>query len=219
MKRVLSLLLVLSLCAAALLAFSACDLSDAEKKLGELNEEEWEEAFAPANFENVTVRYEYILGTNLQKQVMKMTDEGVYRSIEFYNKENNELLNKLANFFEGTTADMQRTLFLQTFLGIVEDKENFEYDETEKVYKADDVEIRIDQAEGIYVVENIKNGKLTFNEDGTVKNFVCTLTESQYMNGEQKESVTTDVTWTFSDYETTKITAEEKEADSPLMGG
>ena len=218
MKKLLSLLLALALCASLALIFSACDMNDAKEKF-ELNEEEWEEALHEDNFENVTVRYEYYLESNLQKQVMKVTDEGVYRSIEYYDKETNKLLNKDAHFFSGAAADIQRNLFLKTFLGIVENRENFVFDKETKTYTADDVEIRVDQSEGIYVLEKVKDGKLNFSAKGNVEKFVCNLTEAMYVNGEEMQSTTVDVTWTFADYGTTEFTAEEKEASSLTMGG
>lgn len=217
MKKILSLLLVLALALSTMLAFTACD--DAKGAFEELDAEEWEAALHEDNFENVTVRYEYYLESNLQKQVMKVTDEGVYRSIEYYDKETNKLLNEDAHFFTGAAADIQRNLFLSTFLGIVKDRENFVFDKESKTYTADDVEIRIDQAEGVYVTEKVKDGKLTFSADGNVEKFVCNLTEAMYVNGEEMQSTTVDVTWTFADYGKTEFTAEEKEASSLTMGG
>jgi len=219
MKKLLSLLLVLTLCASAILAFTACDLNDAKGSLEELNEEEWKEALSAPNFENVTIRYEYENQGAFQKQVMKTTKDGVYRAIEVYqNKESDKPLNKQDVYFEGENAATQRNLFLKTFLGIVENRENFEYDKEAKIYKADDVEVRVDQAPGVYVVENVKNGKLKFSKDGNVEEFICTLTESVYYNNEMKESLTIDVTWTFSDYGTTEITETEQKASSSAFG-
>ena len=92
MKKLLSFVLVLALCASMILALNACDLNDAKDIIGmlgngeegaeELNEEEWKEALAAPNFENVTIRYEYENEGTFQKQVMKTTAAGVYRAIE-----------------------------------------------------------------------------------------------------------------------------------------
>ncbi len=219
MKKLLSFLLVLCLCASAMVMLSACDEGDAKGNFEELNEEEWEAALSAPNFENVTVKYEYTQEGAFMKQVMKTTKTGVYRSIEVYASEDAETpMNKDDVYFDGENAKTQRNLFLQTFLGIVADKDNFEFDEEAKLYKADDVEVRIDQAPGVYVLENVKNGKLKFGEEGNVEEFICTLTESVYYDGELKQSVTIDVTWHFSDYGTTKITEEEQKATSTAFG-
>ena len=219
MKKLLSLLLVFALCASMILALNACDLNDAKGNLEELNEEEWKEALSAPNFENVTIRYEYENQGSFQKQVMKTTKKGVYRSIEVYeNKDAGKPLSKFGTYLEGEDAATQRNLFLSTFLGIVENRENFKYDEETKVYTADDVEIRIDQAPGVYVVENVKNGKLKFSKDGNVEEFICTLTESIYYNDELKESATIDVIWHFSDFGTTEISEAEQQETSSAFG-
>ena len=112
----------------------------------------------------------------------------------------------------GEEATQQRNLFLQTFLAIVEDRDNFEYNETTKLYTAKSAEARIEQSEAIYITEKMKDGKLAFNKNGNVDTFECNLTETIYMNNEVMQSVTIDVTWTFSNYGTTTITAAEKES-------
>ena len=219
MKKLLSLLLVLALSLSLILALSSCDEEDAKGNLEELNEEQWAEAVSAPSFENVTVNYEYTVEGLLQKQLVKVTKDGVYRKIEAFNSDGSSVGSQAA-YFTGAEGDMQRDLFLQTFLGIVKDRDNFTFDAEEKLYKADDVSIRIDQGTGVYVTENVKNGKLSFDGDGSVKEFVCTLTESMYMNDEQMQSMTIDVIWSFSAYGTTEITAEEQKSASsaPAFG-
>lgn len=209
MKKLLSLLLAVTLCTSLALVLFSCDKQDAQGALEEMNEEEWEAALAAPNFENVTIKYEYTQEGILYKQVAKVTKDGVYRGIEAFDKDGTSVTQQ-GNYFTGDEAAVQRNLFLQTFLSIVEKRDNFEYDKENKVYLADSATARIDQAEGIYVQEDIKNGKLYFTEQGNVKEFSCTLTESAYMNGEKMSSATIDVNWTFSAYGTTEITAAEK---------
>ena len=211
MKKIISLLMALVLCASFAVMLTACDEDDAKAAFEELNEEEWEQALSAPNFENVTIKYEYTHEDMLNKQVAKFTKEGVYRSIESLD-ESGKVVASIPTYFTGDDANIQRNLFLQTFLSIVEKRDNFEYDKENDVYIAESASARIDQAEGIYVEEDIKNGKLSFNDKGNVQEFVCTLTESVYMNGELQQSVTIDVVWTFSDYGTTVITAEEQAA-------
>ena len=211
MKKLLSLLLAIALCASALLVLSACDENDAKGAFEELNAEEWKEALSAPNFENVTIKYEYTMEGALQKQVAKVTKDGVYRSIVAVDANGNESKPQ-GNYFEGENATVQRNLFLKTFLAIVEDRENFEYNKETHVYTVKAASARIDQAEGVYVTENAKDGQLTFNENGQVEKFVCTLTEAIYLADEKKQETTVEVTWTFSDYGTTEITATEKEA-------
>ena len=213
MKKLLSLLLAIALCASALLILSACDENDAKGAFEELNAEEWKEALSAPAFENVTIKYEYTMEGALQKQVAKVTKDGVYRSMVAVDANGNESQPQ-EYYFTGDNANVQRNLFLQTFLAIVEDRENFEYDKETHVYTVKEASARIDQAEGVYVMENAKNGQLTFNKDGQVEKFVCTLNEVVYMNNEKMQDVTVEVTWIFSDYGTTEITAAEKEAPS-----
>ena len=192
MKKLLSLVLALALCASFTLALSSCTEEEAKEIFENLTKEEWQQALAEPNFENVTIHY-------------------VYRSAEAYDAEG-KLAFSFANYFEGEEANQQRNVFLQTFLAIVEDRDNFEYDETTKLYTAKSAEARIDQADGIYLTEEMKDGKLAFNTDGNVEKFMCNLTESIYMNEELDRSASFDVTWTFSNYGTTAITAAEKES-------
>lgn len=217
MKKVLSFLLVLTLTLSAMAILSACDLNDAKGKLEELNDEQWEAALSEPNFENVTIRYEFTYQNTLQKHTVKVTKDGLYRSVEALDAEGKQL-GKQEAYFEGDNAKDQRNLFLQTFLGIVKDRSNFEYDKEAKAYTVDDAEIRIDQAGGIYVIEKVKNGKLVFSDKGNVESFVCNLTETPYMNGEMVQTMTIDVTWTFSDYGTTEITDTEKAAKNGNFG-
>ena len=211
MKKLLSLVLALALCASFTLALSSCTEEEAKEIFENLTKEEWSQALAAPNFENVTIHYEYTQEGVFTKQIAKFTATGVYRSIETYNAEGKPA-SSLANYFEGEEANQQRNVFLQTFLAIVEDRDNFEYDETTKIYTAKSAEARIDQSEGLYLTEKMKDGKLAFNKDGNVDTFECNLTESIYMNNELKQSITIDVTWTFSNYGTTAITAAEKES-------
>ena len=208
MKKLLSLVLALSLCLSLGAMLSSCDLFGAKGAMEELNEEEWQEALSAPNFENVTIKYEYTHEGMLYKQIAKFTKDGVYRSNEA--TQDGASIGKQEHFFTGTDADTQRNLFLQTFLAIVKDRNNFEYNKDEKIYFAEKASVRVDQAEGLYVEENITNGKLSFTDKGNVDKFVCTLNEVAYVNNEKNQDITIDVTWNFSDYGTTTITAEEQ---------
>ena len=209
MKKLLSLILALALCASFTLALSSCTEEEAKEIFENLTKEEWQQALAAPNFENVTIHYEYTNEGLLTKQTAKFTKDGVYREMEAFDAEGKST-GEFGIYCEGEEATQQRNLFLQTFLAIVEDRDNFEYDETTKLYTAKSAEARIDQSEGLYITEKMKDGKLAFNKDGNVDTFECNLTESIYMNNELKQSATIDVTWTFSNYGTTVITAEEK---------
>ena len=209
MKKLLSLVLALALCASFTLALSSCTDEEAKEIFENLTKEEWQQALAAPNFENVTIRYEYTNEGLLTKQIAKFTKDGVYRKMESFDAEG-KATGEHDIYCEGEEATQQRNLFLQTFLAIVEDRDNFEYDETTKLYTAKNAEARIDQSEGLYLTEKVKDGKLAFNKDGNVDTFECNLTESIYMANELKQSINIDVTWTFSNYGTTVITAEEK---------
>lgn len=211
MKRILSLILALALCASFTLALASCTEEEAKEIFENLTKEEWSQALAAPNFENVTIHYEYTNEGLLTKQIAKFTKDGVYRKMESFDADG-KLAGSHDIYCEGEEANQQRNVFLQTFLAIVEDRDNFEYDETTKIYTAKSAEARIDQSEGLYLTEKMKDGKLAFNKDGNVDTFECNLTESIYMNNELKQSITIDVTWTFSNYGTTAITAAEKES-------
>lgn len=211
MKRILSLILALALCASFTLALASCTEEEAKEIFENLTKEEWSQALAAPNFENVTIHYEYTNEGLLTKQIAKFTKDGVYRKMESFDADG-KLAGSHDIYCEGEEANQQRNVFLQTFLAIVEDRDNFEYDETTKIYTAKSAEARIDQSEGLYLTEKMKDGKLAFNKDGNVDTFECNLTESIYMNNELKQSITIDVTWTFSNYGTTTITAAEKES-------
>lgn len=209
MKKILSLILALALCASFTLALSSCTEEEAKEIFENLTKEEWQQALAAPNFENVTIHYEYTNEGLLTKQIAKFTKDGVYRKMESFDAEG-KATGEHDIYCEGEEATQQRNLFLQTFLAIVEDRDNFEYNETTKLYTAKNAEARIEQSEGIYITEKVKDGKLAFNKDGNVDTFECNLTESIYMANELKQSINIDVTWTFSNYGTTVITAEEK---------
>ena len=212
MKKILSLILALALCASFTLALASCTEEEAKEIFENLTKEEWQQALAAPNFENVTINYEYTNEGILTKQIAKFTKDGVYRKMESFGTDGKSNGDSMALYFEGEEATQQRNLFLQTFLAIVEDRDNFEYNETTKLYTAKSAEARIEQSEAIYITEKMKDGKLAFNKEGNVDTFECNLSETIYMNNEVMQSVTIDVTWTFSNYGTTTITAAEKES-------
>lgn len=210
MKKLLSLVLTLALCASFVFALSSCTEEDAKEIFENLNKEEWAEALSAPNFENVTISYEYTQEGALTKQTAKFTKDGVFRSAKSFDADGKEV-GSFDMFFENEEADQQRELFLQVFLAIVGDRDNFKYDEATKLYTAENAEARVDYEEqNAYVIEKMKDGKLEFGSDGNVKRFVCNLTESIYHNNELGNSANLDVEWTFSAYGTTTITDAEK---------
>lgn len=214
MKKLLSLVLTLALCASFVFALSSCTEEEAKEVFENLNKEEWAAALSAPNFENVTINYEYTQEGALTKQTAKFTKGGVFRSVKSFDANGKEA-GSHEMFFENAEADQQRELFLQTFLAIAGDRDNFTYDEATKLYTTKNAEARIDYEEqNAYVIEKVKDGKLEFGTDGNVKSFVCNLNESIYRNNELSASVNLEVEWTFSAYGTTTITDAEKASAS-----
>ena len=231
MKKILSLILAALLCFASVAALSSCDnirenlgdyISGSENSSGNgsesqteeftgIDEEEWQESLSEQKFDNVTINYtlEIIEGeSGDQKHVVKITEGAVYRYMAM--TVGNQTMDDEITFTD-VLAEQQKSIFLQVFLSLLADRDNFVYDTEQDAYLSpSEVSVTLDMGEGSTATELMKDGKVTFDENGNIEYFYCVLTETYITNGETLGSVTCKATWTFSDYGTTVVEVPEE---------
>ena len=173
-----------------------------------ISKEEWQEAIANDNFTNVTI--EYVLETaNGEKQthIVKITPNMVYRKMtatyggEEYSQE---------YLFTEEEAQIQGKMFIDVFLSLLAERDNFVYDMENGVYNApEEVSTTVDAGEGMTAKETMKKGQVKFSKNGTLEVFTCDLTETAYIDGELAHEDTYSAVWNFKNYGSTVITEEE----------
>jgi uncharacterized lipoprotein YehR (DUF1307 family) len=221
MKKLISMILALVLCMSLGCALVSCDEdalpegTDATNGTEEatvgpegISKEEWQEAIANDNFTNVTI--EYVLETaegEKQSHIVKITPNMVYRKMtatlggEEYSQE---------YLFTEEEAQIQGKMFVDVFLSLLAERDNFVYDMENGVYNApEEVSTTVEAGEGMTAKETMKNGQVKFSKNGSLETFVCNLTEAAYMNEQIVHEDTYSATWTFKNYGDTVITEEE----------
>ncbi len=173
---------------------------------GAVEEEEWEAAVAEQKFDNVTIHYTFDTDNDgKQEHVVKITENKVYRSMSSISTTGEPEGDELT--FEGEEAAHQRDMFLAIFLSLLAEKENFAYDLELKAYKMPkEVQTKLEQDGGYYIMETMRDGIVTFDAKGSVTSFVFWISEAVYNETDQLHHETTgNITLTFSDYGTTVV--------------
>ena len=173
---------------------------------GAVEEEEWEAAVADQKFDNVTIHYTFAtedMGT--QEHVVKITETKVYRSIKETLDNGTEDTDE--KIFEGEEAAEQRDMFLAIFLSLLAEKENFVYDREQKAYiMPEEVKTTLPGgAENYYILETMRNGRVTFDAKGSVTSFNFWVSEAVYEGETLRHETTGDISLSFSDYGTTVV--------------
>jgi hypothetical protein len=229
MKKIVSLILAAVLCFASFVTLTSCD--NIRENLGDyiggktdgeaetftgLDEEEWQESLSEQKFDNVTINYklEIIEGQSAdQTHVVKIAENAVYRKMTMV-MGGQDMSDE--QYFTDVLAEQQKNIFLQVFLSLLADRENFEYNAEEDAYfSPSTVTVTLDMGDGMSATEVMKDGKVTFDKNGNIEYFYCELTETTIMEGQEVASITCKATWTFSDYGTTviEVPAEESTTD------
>lgn len=170
-----------------------------------VSEEKWEQSLSEQKFDNVTINYELNNETMEQTCVVKIAGDKVYRGGTVM-MEGMDAPEEMTVVFDGEEAVIQKTMFLEVFLGLLAERDNFVYDAEKNVYiNPKDVSVDVESSEDHRANETMKNGEVKFNANGLIEFFSCELTETVYFN-DTVRSITTNATWTFSDYGTTVIT-------------
>jgi hypothetical protein len=228
MKKILSLILAAVLCFASVASLASCDNirenlgdyvgggseggseSESETFTG-IDEEEWQESLSEQKFDNVTINYklEIIEGQSAdQTHVVKIAENAVYRKMTMA-MGGQDMSDEVT--FTDAEAEQQKSMFLQVFLSLLADRDNFVYDAEQDAYLSPStVNVTLDMGDGNKATEEMKDGKVTFDEKGNIEYFYCVLTETYIINGEVANAITCKATWTFSDYGTTVVEVPEE---------
>ena len=228
MKKLLSITLAILMCLSLGLTLVSCDeiieeveaLSDElgsevqlpteEATVGAdgISKEEWQEAVAHDNFTNVTIEYELENSAGeKQHHIVKITEDKVYRKMTAM-MGGEEFTHELC--FTDENAKTQGKMFVDIFLSLLAERENFVYDMEAGVYNAPEkVSATVDTGEGYTANETMEKGQVKFAKDGSLEYFTCDLTEEAYEGATLLNTGKYAAKWTFKDYGKTEITAEE----------
>ena len=227
MKKLISIILAMLMCMSLGAALVSCDELEVpeategtdgtdgteapteEATVGPegITKEEWQEAIATDNFTNVTIEYVLDGADGKQTHIVKITPDAVYRKMTA-DMGGEEFAQEIC--FTGEQAQIQGKMFIDIFLSLLAERENFVYDMENGVYNApEEVSADVTAGEGYTAKETMKNGQVKFSKDGSLEIFTCELTEAVYGGDTLINSATYDVKWTFKDYGKTVITEEE----------
>ena len=195
--------------------------TEAPEKI-EITKEEWQEAIAEERFDNITILYDisYTDSTSgmagSSKQTVKICDGKVFRS-------NLSGENALYMYFTDDEAVAQRKMFLDVFLALLAERDNYVYDAESDSYKAPKtISVTVSPAPGRSEFVKMDDGVVKFDKDGRLVSFTCKISETiTYSDGGLMQTVelpTANSVWTFSNYGSTVITAEEIESAVEISG-
>ena len=180
-----------------------------------ISKEQWQDALAQNNFTNVTIYYT-LVSTEGEKQehVVKITPDKVYRKVTMTWGDETDTADIC---YTGEEAAQTAQMFINVFLGLLKERDNFVYDFDAGVYNApEEVVATAVEQEGYTVTESMKNGKVKFDLYGNLEYFTCDLTESISHDDGDGYSLSCSASWTFADYNKTVITDKEMEAIVPV---
>ena len=179
-----------------------------------ISKEEWQDALAHNNFTNVTIYYTLQREDGAkQEHVVKINPDKVYRKVKMID-DGEEYTHDFC--FTGEEGAVQAKAFIDIFLGLLAERDNFVYDFDAGIYNApEEISVTAELGEGHTATETMKNGKVKFDAAGNLEYFTCDLTEAIKSGDVEYSSDSYAASWTFADYNKTVITEEEIGTDSP----
>lgn len=178
-----------------------------------ITESEWNAGIAEQKFSNVTIGYTFNNTAEkiVQMHTVKITEDALYHEVSVYaNGAPNGPARK--EYFTGEAAAAQKKMYIDIFLRLLAEKENFVYDKETGLYISPEaITTTVSMGEGMNAVEVMTGGKVLFTDDGILESFTCTLQEIVYNNNEVVKDVTGSISWGFTNYGKTTISAQEKQ--------
>ncbi len=197
-------LLCLVLLMAFAVAFVGCDEAESGS---EVTEEQWNAALSEETLKNVTIKFsgtvdaQTIAEDNItmqQDQTLKFANGRVQIIIIADGK---TIANDIG---EGKGAQQQADIYLQILSVLLEQRESFTFDESQKAYYFEGPVMTTINGEGVPGDKTfdvtMKDSYVRFDDQGRPEYFKCDFTQAS-----DNATAHTDGTWTFSDYGTTVI--------------
>ena len=207
MKKILSMILLLTLCL-SVFALVSCGDEEEPPKVEGITEEKWEEITSKPKFVNYTL---------LQKAVMNVPGEGEYEQVANIKIIEGKVEvtiaidgNPTVLTYEGAEAEAQRKSYEDVFLALIDKFENFTYDKETKTYKnpeAITANISMDMGTVGTLTATLvmTNGVVSFDADGNIAKITCALSQTTTVQGQSTTITTDSMTWELSNYGTTVI--------------
>lgn len=189
-----------------------------------ISENKWDMMISDAAFENYTFTTEGRMtasGTNQEttvsdvKSTVKIASDKI-EIILYAEEANGTASDAMTMKFDGETAEMMKSQYVQIFMLVLKDYKNFEYNSESKTYKITETITISDDIIGVAghgesfttftipAVIEIRDAEATLSDDGKILKLVCDY--SQTMDTGNGTTVASGITtWTFSDYGTTVI--------------
>ena len=202
MKKLLSLMLVALMAFALCFALVSCDKDDDTDNTNGgsssdvISEEQWEQAIAPESFDNVTftMQGDFVSGYEYGEAF-----------IYVYKLSGNKAVETTEGFIlDAEEVQALKSVYINTAVAILENFNDFEYDEANKVFKSKtDVTYSVNvMGQDATIIS--KNVKVTFDEDKNIAEIETEMTQQFIESGKSKEYVL-NVKFTYSDYGTTVV--------------
>ena len=202
-KKLLSILMAISLLFSAMLLMTSCNESGVDE--GGFTENDWQAMIAEPNFENYTLHqvarlnygggmvYDEDVVVKFTKDKMTVEESG---DLGFYEE-----------FVDEELAE-QRGAYEDVFRALLADFDNYTYDKQTGTYKSSStvtVELEL-STEGLTATVTMENGEVHLTEDGKLEKFTCSFTQDMTIPDYGAMTITTEsMAWPFSNYGTTVI--------------
>lgn len=220
MKKLLSILLTLSLCFSLCALFSACDEGVIEEgktadtgvteegKTADtgVTKEEWKAMLSESNFENYTMTQSQTV-TYAPNQTVKQDVVFKVAGDKASAKLNMDGEHAATLVYEGEEAAMQKGFYEQIYRGMLAEFDNYVYDSEKGGYKIEK-EITVDIPAELYnmtIKITMRDAFVKLSEDGRLLEFECDFTQEN-KTSQGVSAASAEALWTFSDYGTTVIT-------------
>jgi len=173
-----------------------------------VDEETWYSMLADGAFANYTLTqsgYVEMVGSDYgyqQDATVKFTNDYVY----FVPMINGEVMGEM--LYEGDEAYIQRWQYEVIFRALLENYSGFVYNETTGIYENGGTVSVEYEMYGAIMRADLTNAKMVWNSNGELVAIAGEYTQTTIQNGETVV-LTSNITWTFSDFGTTVINVTE----------
>ncbi|MBQ8885900.1 MAG: hypothetical protein IJY62_06005 [Clostridia bacterium] len=197
MKKIVSFLLTVCTTLSVGTMLTACEEPvDPELSSG-VNEETWNTAVAPANFDNVTFSIEGAFLDGLAEG-----NEG--GEFSYVCKVDGDSATMNGETLGSESVAGLKSVYINTAIEIIEDFAKFTYDEDSKTYKSNQDIIYTVTVMGYEAEITAKDVVVTVDANTNIASIFCTMVQSFSQNGVPTQ-YTLSITFTYSNYGTTVI--------------
>ena len=190
-----------------------------------ISENKWDSMISDTAFENYTFTTEGKMTVSAtgqqttvsdQKSTVKIADDKI-EIILYAEEASGSASDGVSMKFDGELAEAMKSQYMQIFMIVLKDYENFEYNAESNTYKIEETLTVSDDMIGVAghgesfttftipTVIEIRNAEATLSDDGKILKLVCDYSQTMDTGNGTFTTTSGITTWTFSDYGTTVI--------------